>query len=120
MTFKRIDFSKLPPDTQIRFLDEDSPPFSGIQWIPLYRAAVPELDVDRIFDFHDPDHLGSGPCAVLKPEVKQWCIENLRGNMAHPKVIKAINQEKMITIFTYFVEMANEHDVILFKLRWIG
>lgn len=118
MGIKTFNWKSIPADAQIRILDDE--PMSFIQWRNLYTVPIPSLDVDLILDHHDPDYIGAGPCVSLKPEVKEWCIQNLEGNMAHPRVTKEIDQNAMATLYRYHVEFLVELDAVHFKLRWIG
>jgi hypothetical protein len=100
---------KSPPkkDAQIKFIEPSpiEPLFAAeFSWIPFYTIDVPDSDLDLIFNFDE--RLFITPYASLKPEVIEWCQENLQG--------KASANDR------YQVRFTVEHDAILFKLRWIG
>ncbi len=74
-----------------------------------------EFNMDNYIRGHDDT-----PRAKLLPEIKEWCIENLRGNMAHPRVVRVYAGSQWSFVWAYYIDFKNEHDAILFKLRWIG
>jgi hypothetical protein len=91
--------------------------------VPARALAIIEVNGDQvedIFFFYPADRIGDVPIVRLSPEVKEWCIENLHGNMAYPRVITEYDAGKDVLRFRFFIDFMRERDAILFKLRWVG
>jgi hypothetical protein len=84
------------------------------KWVPFFKVQLP--DFEEFLFFYD---IAGGTEWVLKPEILEWCKENIRGLMTHPKIdyTSMINEEP---ILVYVIQFEEEHDAILFKLRWVG
>jgi hypothetical protein len=121
-----LSMSDFPSDTMIRFLDDDK---SKIVSFPLnvqvktHRIFVPPDQAEDILDISSPiptSILREQWRVKLKAPVKEWCMENLKGNVAYPRrhaEYYHATQEEMVR---YTVEFATSNDALYFKLRWIG
>lgn len=110
----------------IRFLDTKPDP--GYTWVKMpetFKIKVPLDDAENIL-FHDD--MAYPPGVKLLPHVKDWCLENLKGDKtqyisAFPRCHfggLGYNHTTGEKIKDYSIEFASQEDAILFKLRWIG
>ncbi len=113
----------------IRFLDDK--PSGSMQWFKIYPLEIPKADVEMIL-MESPEIVFDYPTnrtiVILRPEVKEWCIENLKGSgypfagdsfkTAYVREKTRLVDERQETYWT--VEFQTENDALLFKLRWIG
>ena len=86
----------------------------------LHMIVVPTDQVDNVLQYLPIEHIGDMIRVCLKPEIKEWCIENMRENMAYPRVARHYSENNSSYSYRFYIDFLHEQDAILFKLRWIG
>lgn len=94
-----------------------------IEQSSMFTVQLTVDDAKRIIMLEEPQFTGGNLQCDFHPDIRDWCYQNLREAFV-PRRAKHYGTYPIIgdmpISVTYFIDFSCVHDVVLFKLRWIG